>query len=98
MTTDNQPSIAELLRRLTEISGQIVALTAEIKEDRRSADQRYIGLGIYEANQKADDRRFNEIEGDLKSQADFRRQVLAGLVLLFCSSALAIFLALTGLK
>jgi uncharacterized membrane protein len=98
VTSDQQPSIAELIRRLAELSTQIAGLTGEIKDDRRSSEQKYLSRETYQVIREADDRRFKELEGDQKSQADFRRQILAGLVLLFCSSALAIFLALTGLK
>lgn len=95
---EEQPSAAELLRRLEEIGRQAGALAGDVKEDRRAFDQRYMSRETYLANREADQRRFADIEGDLKTQADFRRQILAGLLLLFCSTVLAIVLALTGLK
>lgn len=98
MPENDQVTLGEVARRLEDVSTQIVRLAEEIRSDRLLLAQTYVARETYSANREADDLRFKALEGHNTNQDAFRRQVLAGLVLLFFSTIAAIVLALSGLK
>lgn len=98
MAENDQVTLGEVARRLETVSSMIVRLTDEIRQDRTLMAQTYVARETYQANRDTDDLRFKAIEGRDATQDAFRRQVLAGLVLLFVSTVFAIVLSLSGLK
>ena len=93
-----QVTLGEVARRLEDVSGQIVRLADEIRQDRTLLAATYVPRETYTANTKTDDLRFKALELWITNQEAFRRQVVAGLVLLFFSTIAAIALAVSGLK
>jgi hypothetical protein len=61
--------MAELVRRLDDAVRAIENLSNKLERS-------YVNKDVYLANRVADDRRFEDIEGDMKSAADFRRQAI----------------------
>jgi hypothetical protein len=98
MSGIDQPTIGEVLRRLDDLGASFLRLGEEIRQDRLQQARTYVARETYIANRETDDQRFKALETENANQGGFRRQVLAGLVLLFFSTLAAIVLALTGLK
>ena len=48
------PTLGEILRRLDELSRQLIDLTREIKEDRTVAATTYVRQDVYQAQRLAD--------------------------------------------
>ena len=96
--SQDQVTLGEVIRRLDHFGAQMDGLATELRQDRAMMASTYVPRETYGANREADDMRFKVIETWQAGQDGFRRQVLAGLVLLFFSSLAGIVLAVTGLK
>lgn len=70
----DEPTLGEVLRRLDEVSRQLVDITREIKEDRSAAAATYVRQDVYIAQRQADAAVVADIHGDIKSIKDDRRK------------------------
>lgn len=90
----DDPTPRELLIQLESAVAQINALTARLDGLTHTLASTYVPRGEYTAHREADDRRFREIEGDIATQAGFRRQVAAGFAVGFLLVLAGIILSL----
>ena len=79
--TTTDPTTRELMIELRAAVSQINALAARLDALTSTLASTYVPRGEYTAHREADDRRFGELEGDNKTQAGFRRQVTAGVLI-----------------
>lgn len=90
----DDPTPRELLIQLQALAAQVASAVARIDELTRLLGTTYVPRGEYEADRRATDRRFAELEKDNENAGGFRRQVLAslavGLVLLLISLVLSL--------
>lgn len=96
--SQDQVTLGEVIRRLDMFGAQMDGLATELRQDRMMMASTYVPRETYQANRAADDLRYKVLETWQSTQDAFRRQVLAGLVLMFFSTLAAIVLALSGLK
>lgn len=82
----DEPTPAELLRRLDEVSRQLLDLTTELRYVNRSAAETYVRKDVFSEARIADAEKHREQERDIDAlkesragDAAFRRQVLLGL-------------------
>jgi hypothetical protein len=96
-----EPTLGEILRRLDDVSRQLIDLTREIKDDRAATAATYVRQDVYLAQRLADQSVVADLHGDIrtvkderKKDNDWKRQqnlTLAGLtVTVLVSIALAI--------
>lgn len=97
-----EPFPAEVRRLLAEMEARLGerlnGLSRKIDEVRKNGDETFVRKDTHEAERRGDDRRFGELERDNNDQAGFRRQMLAGILLLLCTTVVGIVLAIAGLK
>lgn len=72
MTTE--PTLGEVLRRLDEVSRQLVDLTREIKEDRVTAAATFVRQDVYLAQRQADQAVMADLHGEVATVRDDRRK------------------------
>jgi hypothetical protein len=83
MTPSNdEPTMGEVLRRLDEVSRQLLDLAAQMREDRDKAAATFVRQDVYQAQRIADQAVVADLNGDIRavnkareSDAGFRRQV-----------------------
>ena len=81
MSSGEQPTTAELLRRIDDIVRTQERLAGRLESLTESLSTQYLPRGEYREARKADQQRITEVEKDLSNAATFRRQVLAGVAL-----------------
>ena len=79
--TTTDPTTRELMIELRAAVSQINALAARLDALTSTLAATYVPRGEYTAHREADDRRMGEVEKDISSQAAFRRQVAAGVLI-----------------
>jgi uncharacterized protein (DUF1778 family) len=74
MTTNSEPTMGEVLRRLDEVSRQLLDLAAQMREDRDKAFTTFVQQAVYNEREKtyaaqrlADQAVVADLHGDLKT-------------------------------
>lgn len=67
MTPINEPTLGEVLRRLDEVSRQLIDIVREIKEDRVDAAKTYVRQDVYIAERQASNAVVADLHGDIQS-------------------------------
>lgn len=75
----NEPSVYEIVRRLDDVTKRLDTLTTTLED-------RYVPRREYEL-------RVGELEKDAKDQAGFRRQIVAGALLLLLGTVINILIS-----
>ena len=70
----DEPTLGEVLRRLDEVSRQLIDTSREMKEDRKSAAATYVRQDVYIAQRQADAAVLADTHGDIQSIKDDRRK------------------------
>jgi hypothetical protein len=103
MTPNSEPTLGEVLRRLEEVSRQLLDVTHELKEDRKATAATYVRQDVYIAQRQADAAIVADLAGDMQSMRDerktdvgFRRQVWLTLGALAISMLVTIVIAIAN--
>lgn len=96
-----EPTMGEVLRRLDEVSRQLVDLAKEMKDDRNTAAATFVRQDVYVAQRLADQAVVADLHGDVrtinnerKADAGFRRQSWLAMAGIAIGSLVSIALAL----
>ena len=99
----DDPTLGEILRRLDELSRQLIDLTREIKEDRTVAATTYVRQDVYLAQRLSDQAVVADLHGDIsavreerKKDNDWRRQLNLALATLAITVLVSISLAIVN--
>lgn len=97
--------MGEVLRRLDEVSRQLIDLAREMKDDRDKAAATFVRQDVYLAQRLADQAVVADLNGDIRAvnkareaDAGWRRQVLLTLAVLAISTLVSIALAVVNLR
>jgi hypothetical protein len=100
----DDPTLGEILRRLDDLSRQLIDLTREIKEDRTTSAATYVRQDVYLAQRHADAAVLADIHGDIaavreerKKDNDWRRQLNLALASLTITVLVSISLAIVNI-
>lgn len=74
----SEPTLGEVLRRLDDLSRQMLDLVREIKEDRSENAKTFVRQDVYIAQRLADQAVTADLAGDLQSLKDDRKKDLDG--------------------
>jgi hypothetical protein len=66
MTPTSEPTMGEILRRLDEVSRQMIDLAREMKDDRSAAAATYVRQDVYFAQRQAMESMIADLHGDVK--------------------------------
>jgi hypothetical protein len=66
----DEPTLGEVLRRLEEVSRQMIELARELKEDRAANAATFVRQDVYIAQRLADQSTVADLHGDIRSVKD----------------------------
>lgn len=96
-----EPTNAEVMRRLDEVSRQLLSLAAEMREDRRMAADTYVRKDVYQPLHDAVKQRLTNLERENddrdKAQDGFRRQITVAVIAAAIPAVLALLYAVVSL-
>lgn len=99
----NEPTMGEVLRRLDEVSRQLLDLAGQMRDDRDKAAATFVRQDVYQAQRIADQAVVADLHGDIRSinksresDAGFRRQVWVTIGTLSISMLVTIVIAIAN--
>lgn len=97
----SEPTMGEVLRRLDEVSRQLLDLAGQMREDRNTAAATFVRQDVYQAQRIADQAVVADLNGDIRavkksheSDAGFRRQVWLTMGALAVTSLITVAIAI----
>jgi len=95
-----EPSNGEVMRRLEQVSGELVQLARDMREDRNAAADTYVRKDVQRGVDANQDRRLDGLEAENatreRDQVALRRQLIVGLVLLAVPALFSLVLAMNS--
>ena len=66
----DEPTLGEVLRRISDLSSQVAALVAEIKQDRIDAAKTFVRQDVYIVEQNMQNAVVSDLNGDIKTMRE----------------------------
>lgn len=99
--TDATP--AEIMRRLDDVSRQLVDVVSQLREDRMAAAKLYVTREVHTLSRERDNAAREEVAKDVfelktenKRNSDFKRQVILGSAFLAATSLVTMSVAISN--
>lgn len=104
----SEPTTAEVMRRLDEVSRQLVDVVQQIREDRRISAETFVRKDVYQPLHEALGGRVKNLEGELdrrdadqvqrdRDQAAFRRQMTVAVITVALGALATLLVSLVNL-
>lgn len=95
-----EPSNGEVMRRLDEVSRQLLQLAQDMRDDRNTAADTYVRKDVFTPTHEATTRRIEDLERESaereKAQDAFRRQIIVTVIAAALPAVLALVLAINN--
>lgn len=100
----DEPTLGEVIRRLDDVSRQLVELTREIKDDRSANAATFVRQDVYVAQRQADGAVVADLHGEIRTlkesrqkDSDWRRQQNLSLAVVAIGAVVSIALAIVNI-